>query len=518
MTQFIFFSGKGGVGKTSMACAHAVRYADLGKRTLIVTTDPASNLADVFDQEIGHHVTPIAGVPHLSAMEIDPDKATQEYIDRAMAPIRAAFPPQIVQVMEEQMSGPCTAEVAAFDRFTDFLDVPANDGVSFDTVIFDTAPTGHTIRLLELPAEWSQSIDAASAGSGQTCLGPAAAIQDAKHKYERALSAMRQSEQTRFVFVLHPEAISIKETRRAIDELIKLDIENFGLIVNGIIPREGIRNPLFAARAKMQARYSTQIESDFPYPKQRMILLAEEIKGVRKLREVGKIFFDGEAAVQVDESVDVQLQDESFASSLDLVRTLVEPHGRPLRILAVVGLAGALAAPCEALAAQALDSTGMPSLEQLALEAGRASRRHPVASVAPAFLCEPTHPLMDSASVAACAALDSVKAAAITAAFARGLEVPVAATSGDSAALGLPVCPPDLDRVNGGRVLPARLTAPVAGVRDGIWEGRLLMEVRCRSGPARGGEAIRTMGKEYLYQWIGGTWRLYQFAWRGTAR
>jgi arsenite-transporting ATPase len=328
MTLFIFFSGKGGVGKTCMACAHAVRYADLGKRTLIVTTDPASNLADVFDQEIGHQVTPIAGVPNLSAMEIDPDKATQEYIDRAMAPIRATFPPQIVQVMEEQMSGPCTAEVAAFDRFTDFQDVPENNDVTFDIVIFDTAPTGHTIRLLELPAEWSQSIDAASAGSGQTCLGPAAAIQDAKHKYERALSAMRQSEQTRFVFVLHPESISIKETRRAIDELIKLDIENFGLIVNGIIPHEGIQNPLFAARAKMQARYLTQIESDFPYPKQRMTLLADEIKGVWKLREVGKIFFDGEAAVQVDESVDVQLQDESFVSSLDLVRTLVEPHGR----------------------------------------------------------------------------------------------------------------------------------------------------------------------------------------------
>src|SRR5512142_1227923 len=259
MTQFIFFSGKGGVGKTSMACTHAVRYADTGKRTLIVTTDPASNLADVFEQEIGHHITPVANVPNLFAMEIDPDKATQEYIDRAMAPIRAAFPQQIVQVMEEQMSGPCTAEVAAFDRFTDFLDVPAENVTVFDVVIFDTAPTGHTIRLLELPAEWSQSIDAASAGSGQTCLGPAAAIQDAKHKYERALTAMRQSEQTSFVFVLHAEAISIKETRRAIDELIKLDIENFRLIVNSIIPREGKDNPLFAARAEMQSRYLVQI-------------------------------------------------------------------------------------------------------------------------------------------------------------------------------------------------------------------------------------------------------------------
>lgn len=327
MTQFIFFSGKGGVGKTSMACAHAVRYADQGKRTLIVTTDPASNLADVFEQGIGHQVTTIADVPNLSAMEIDPDQATQEYIDRAMAPIRAAFPPQIVQVMEEQMSGPCTAEVAAFDRFTDFLDVPADNTTTFDVVIFDTAPTGHTIRLLELPAEWSQSIDAASAGSGQTCLGPAAAIQDAKHKYERALSAMRQSEQTRFVFVLHPEAISIKETRRAINELIKLDIENFSLIINGIITHEAARNPLFAARAEMQSRYLVQIELDFPYPKEGMTLLADEIKGIPKLRQVGKIFFDGESVSTLDEAVPMRLQDESFAASLELVRAQVQPNG-----------------------------------------------------------------------------------------------------------------------------------------------------------------------------------------------
>ncbi|MGB9641485.1 MAG: ArsA-related P-loop ATPase [Anaerolineales bacterium] len=145
------------------------------------------------------------------------------------------------------MSGSCTAEVAAFDRFTDFLENPANNGTTFDIVIFDTAPTGHTIRLLELPAEWSQSIEAASSGSGQTCIGPAAAIQDAKRKYEHALDAMRQSVQTSFIFVLHPEAISIKETHRAIEELSKLKIRNFSLIINGIIPPEGAQNPLFSA-------------------------------------------------------------------------------------------------------------------------------------------------------------------------------------------------------------------------------------------------------------------------------
>jgi hypothetical protein len=184
------------------------------------------------------------------------------------------------------------------------------------------------------------------------------------------------------------------------------------------------------------------------------------------------------------------------------------------RILMVVELVGMLVAPVDALMAQALDSTGMPSLEQLALEAGRASRRHPVSTVAQAFLCEPTHPLMDSASVAACAALDSARAGAIISAFARGLEVPLAAPPTDSTALGFPNCPADLDRASGRRVLPARLTAPVVGVRDGVWEGRLLMEVRCRSEGAGSVQPIRTMGKEYLYQWIGGAWRLYQFSWR----
>lgn len=325
-TNFTFFSGKGGVGKTSMACAHAVRFADRGKRTLIVTTDPASNLADVFEQSIGHQVAAITAVPNLYAMEIDPDQATQEYIDRAMAPIRAAFPEPMVQVMEEQMSGPCTAEVAAFDRFTDFLDLTHENEAGFDEVVFDTAPTGHTIRLLELPAEWSQSIAAASAGSGQTCLGPAAAIQDARRKYERALAAMRASATTRFIFVLHPEAISIKETVRAIGELSKLDISNFSLIVNGIIPPEGAQNLLFAARAQMQARYLEEIEADLPYSKQRMFLLAGEIKGIERMRQMAAAFFDGAATNFVTEEENEPPSERVFASPAS-IRAQLEPNG-----------------------------------------------------------------------------------------------------------------------------------------------------------------------------------------------
>jgi arsenite-transporting ATPase len=326
-TRFLFFSGKGGVGKTSMACTHALRFADEGQRTLIVTTDPASNLADVFEQPIGHQITPIEHVSNLWAMEIDPDRATEEYIDRAMAPIRAAFPLPMVQVMEEQMSGPCTAEVAAFDRFTDFLDAPANNGQGFDVVIFDTAPTGHTLRLLELPAEWSQSIAAASEGSGQTCIGPAAAIQDAKRKYERALAIMRDPAQTTFVFVLHPEAIAIKETQRAVTELGKLDIHTHQLIVNGVIPPQATDNPLFAARAAMQARYLQQIETELPLPTSRMQLLSGEIKGVDRLRAVGRMFFDGanESAQQPNgESAPVAIQSHTLAAD---VLSRVSPNG-----------------------------------------------------------------------------------------------------------------------------------------------------------------------------------------------
>jgi arsenite-transporting ATPase len=329
VTQFLFFSGKGGVGKTSMACTQAVRFADEGRRTLIVTTDPASNLSDTFEQVIGHQVTPIAGVPNLWAMEIDSDRATQEYIDRAMNPIRAAFPPQMVQVMEEQMSGPCTAEVAAFDRFTDFLEVPAAGDPTFEVVIFDTAPTGHTLRLLELPAEWAQSIDVASQGGGQTCIGPAAAIQDAKHKYERALATLRDSQTTVFTFVLNPEAIAIHETQRAIAELGKLGIVTHRLIVNGLIPASETANGLFAARAEMQAGYLAQIETELAYPTQRMPLLSGEIKGLARLRAVGRIFFDGAPAAIQTVSPNGNGVRPAPAPTLDRagIRPLIQPNG-----------------------------------------------------------------------------------------------------------------------------------------------------------------------------------------------
>lgn len=306
--QFIFFSGKGGVGKTSIACASAVYYAEKGLRTLIVTTDPAPNLGDVFEQPIGHRITAIEGLPNLWAMEIDPDRATEEYKDRSLDPIRGAFPPEMVAVMEEQMGGPCTAEVAAFDRFTDFLDLSATADLAFDVVIFDTAPTGHTLRLLELPAAWSHFIDEAAQGSGQTCIGPSAAIQGSKLKYERAVATMRDPAQTTFVFVLQPEDTAIKETKRAIVELDKLDIHTHQLIVNGIFPQEEATNSFFAQRVAMQEGYLARIAAELPLPTRRLPLLNGEIKGVARLREVAAKLYASRASFEPEISGNVEME------------------------------------------------------------------------------------------------------------------------------------------------------------------------------------------------------------------
>ena len=321
-TRFIFFSGKGGVGKTSMACATAVRNADEGKKTLIVTTDPASNLADVFEQPIGHKVTELKGVANLWAMEIDPDAATGEYKERALQPLRAAFPVEIVRVMEEQLSSPCTAEVAAFDRFTDFLDEQG-----FEIVIFDTAPTGHTLRLLELPAEWARSIEEAAASGGQTCMGPADAIKASKIKYERALAVMRDPFRTSFIFVLQPEATPLKETLRATMELGKLDIHTHQIIINGILPPEEAANEFFANRVAMQKRYLDLIEKSLDLPTWRMFLLDGEIKGISSLRAAASMLFDGKARPQSSSQRVTHGRFSPIRTSEEVLRRL-EPNGQ----------------------------------------------------------------------------------------------------------------------------------------------------------------------------------------------
>lgn len=289
-TKFIFFSGKGGVGKTSMACTTAIHWADAGKKTLIVTTDPAANLSDVFEQNIGHSITPISGVANLFAMEIDPDIATKEYKERLLAPLRDLFDDEMLKIAEEQLSGPCTEEMASFDKFIDFME----EGI-YEVIVFDTAPTGHTIRLLELPVDWSKHIEESSKGSGQTCMGPVALIQENKAKFDAAIAKLRNTTRTEFIFVMQPEQTSLDETVRASSELGKLGIPTSSLIMNGLIPAAEAAIPFFKQRYDMQQTYLAKARQIFPMMRMKtMELFDTELKGIDMFRKVGASLFAGD--------------------------------------------------------------------------------------------------------------------------------------------------------------------------------------------------------------------------------
>lgn len=287
--KYIFFSGKGGVGKTSMACATALHHAKCGEKTLIVTTDPAANLSDVFEQEIGHRITPIKGADGLYAMEIDPDIATREYIEKTIDPMRDIFDGETLSIVQEQLSGPCTVEMAAFEKFIKFLG--END---FDKIIFDTAPTGHTIRLLQLPMEWSKHIEESALGSGQTCMGPVSMIEDDKRAFDEAMDKMRDPKLTKFIFVLHAEETSITETQRAITELEPLGLKPGELIINGLIPDEEAVHPFFKTKAGAQRAAVQRIGTTFEsLPIKTMELFDEELKGVAMITKCAEHLYGG---------------------------------------------------------------------------------------------------------------------------------------------------------------------------------------------------------------------------------
>ncbi len=288
MTKYLFFSGKGGVGKTTMACATAIHNATEGQKTLIVTTDPASNLADVFEQEIGHKITPIKDMDNLHAMEIDPDEATREYKERIIGPFREIMPEDVIASLEENLSGPCTTEMASFDRFIDFM-----EGDEYDVIVFDTAPTGHTIRLLELPVDWSKHIEESAKGSGQTCLGPVQSIQDSKDKYDRATALLKDPTRTTFIFVMRPEELSLFETLRAAKELETIGIKSGEVIINGILPEEVCDIAFFKKKYYAQQTVIRQTEKTIAQPKRFMFLRDNEVKGVSALKGVSNELFTG---------------------------------------------------------------------------------------------------------------------------------------------------------------------------------------------------------------------------------
>lgn len=232
LTKYLFFTGKGGVGKTSTACASAISLADMGNEVLLISTDPASNLQDVFETELDNKGVRIEGVEGLTVVNLDPIEAANEYKESVVGPYRGKLPDSVIENMEEQLSGSCTVEIAAFNEFSKFItDSDLKD--SYDYIIFDTAPTGHTLRMLQLPSAWSNFISESTHGA--SCLGQLSGLEDEKETYKFAVDTLADGELTSLVLIARAEEVPLLEANRASQELRELGINNQILIINGLL-------------------------------------------------------------------------------------------------------------------------------------------------------------------------------------------------------------------------------------------------------------------------------------------
>ncbi|MFZ0447345.1 MAG: arsenical pump-driving ATPase [Bacillus sp. (in: firmicutes)] len=287
-TQFLFLTGKGGVGKTSTACATAVAIADSGKKVLLISTDPASNLQDVFGIELTSTPKAVPSVENLFASNIDPEASAKAYRENVVGPYRDKFPEAVVATMEEQLSGACTVEIAAFDEFTGFL---TNREIvnQYDHIIFDTAPTGHTLRLLQLPTAWNGFLEESTHGA--SCLGPLSGLEDKKELYANAVSALSDSAKTTLVLVTRPDVSSLLEADRASGELKEIGIKNQMLIINGLLQNHNEEDEISSAFYRRQRDALKQIPESLketityslPY-------VSYSLTGVENLRNLFKPF------------------------------------------------------------------------------------------------------------------------------------------------------------------------------------------------------------------------------------
>ncbi len=232
LTKYLFYTGKGGVGKTSTACATAVTLADSGKKVLLVSTDPASNLQDVFDTQLTNKGVPIEEVPNLIVANLDPIQAAAEYKESMITPYRGKLPDSVLNNVEEQLSGSCTVEIAAFNEFSYFItDKKAQE--EYDHIIFDTAPTGHTLRMLQLPSAWSNFLDENTHGA--SCLGQLSGLGEKQEMYKHAVENLADEKMTTLILVARPEEGPLKEAHRASKELAEIGIKNQIMVINGVL-------------------------------------------------------------------------------------------------------------------------------------------------------------------------------------------------------------------------------------------------------------------------------------------
>lgn len=232
LTKYLFFTGKGGVGKTSTACATAVTLADSGKKIMLVSTDPASNLQDVFDTPLNNKGVAIKDVPNLVVANFNPEEAAAEYKESVIGPYRGKLPDVVLANMEEQLSGSCTVEIAAFNEFTNFI-TDKEVSEKYDHIIFDTAPTGHTLRMLQLPSAWTNFISDSTHGA--SCLGQLSGLESKKEVYKQAVQTLASGDKTTLILVSRPEYAPLKEAERASKELQDIGVNNQILVVNGIL-------------------------------------------------------------------------------------------------------------------------------------------------------------------------------------------------------------------------------------------------------------------------------------------
>ncbi len=283
-TRNLLFTGKGGVGKTSVACAVAVSLAERGKRVLLVSTDPASNLDEVLETRLGMNPTPIAGLIGLHAMNVDPEEAARMYRERVVGPYRKLLPKSAVDNIEEQLSGACTVEIAAFDEFAKLLgDQTAT--AEYGHIIFDTAPTGHTLRLLQLPAAWTDFIETNMTGT--SCLGPLAGLQAQKELYANALQALSNSRTTTVFLVSRPDHSALAEAERTRIELEGIGIRNQRLILNGVFHAAGKEDPVALALESNGRKALAEIPQGLRLlPQEEIALVPKALIGVKALREL----------------------------------------------------------------------------------------------------------------------------------------------------------------------------------------------------------------------------------------
>ncbi|MGJ7046093.1 arsenical pump-driving ATPase [Thermoanaerobacterium thermosulfurigenes] len=264
LTKYMFFTGKGGVGKTSVACATAVALADSGKNVFLISTDPASNLQDVFNTKLDNKGVSIQEVPNLVVANLDPVQAATEYRESVISPYRGILPDDVLKNMEEQLSGSCTIEIAAFNEFSKFI-TDKEIQTRYDYIIFDTAPTGHTIRMLQLPSAWSNFISENTHGT--SCLGQLSGLESQKEVYKKAVKTLTDGKLTMLILVSRPETVPLAEAERASNELGNIGVENQILIINGVMTSydDKISESLFLKQQKILSKMPEGLKSIVTY-------------------------------------------------------------------------------------------------------------------------------------------------------------------------------------------------------------------------------------------------------------